>query len=515
MRKIPALAIFIMWFLFFGCQKEITEPPGTTESLVISGFSPDSVKVGDLVVIKGQGFDSSVTGNIVVINHVQQEVLQASDTTVIIRIAATTITGKIVIKANHQQVVSVKDLVVSSARQRQLSVVSFSPDAVRIGDTVIIKGQGFSAVVSENLVAIHTTSAQVLSANDSLLIVKVLPGTSSGKIIVGVNGQVSYSSIDLVILSEDVWTRKQDFPFTWPGNIYLNGNGFVKGFSSASRGYFFKSNRLWEYNPTNNKWTSKTSPSGPSEKNFAFCFTIGTKAYVGLGASLPGNSAPMTKEVWQYDMTNDTWTRKNDFPGAARVEPFSFSIKGFGFVGGGDTTNGSYGMAADVWRYDPSSDGWKRVADFPGSHSIGISGFNIENTGFVLEAGQGYPTAPTASFDVPYLWSYNGDSDTWTQKATLPANGRTIISATVFTIEKRAFAAIGATDNTMVNGQLVKNDFWEYIAAINTWIKRTDVGGPVRWFGSSFAINGKGYVGVGNGERYDINHTDLWQYNPE
>lgn len=515
MRNIAALAISIMWFLFFGCQREITEPSGMTKGLAIFSFSPDSVKAGDIVVIKGQGFDSSITGNIVLINNVQQEVLQASDTIVIIRVAASTITGKIIVKANNQQAVSVKDLIVSSATQRQLNVVSFSPGAVRIGDTVTIKGKGFSTVVSENLVAINTTSAQVLSANDSLITIKVLPGTSSGKIIVGVNGQVSYSSNDLIILTDDVWTRKQDFPFTWSGSIDLNGNGFIKGFSSASRGYFFKSNRLWEYNPANNTWTSKTSPSGPSGKNFVFCFTIGTKAYIGLGAAAPGSSTPMTKEVWEYDMTNDTWTRKNDFPGTARVEPFSFSIKGFGFVGGGDTTNGSYGMAADVWKYDPSSDSWKRVADFPGNHSIGISGFNIENTGFVLEAGQGYPTAPTASFGVPYLWSYNGDSDTWTQKATLPVNGRTIISATVFTIVKRAFAAIGATGNTIVNGQLVKNDFWEYVAATDTWIKRTDVGGPVRWFGSSFAINGKGYVGVGNGERYDINHTDLWQYNPE
>jgi len=516
MKKILFLNLFVLFLASIGCQKEITPLDDSPDSLLqIHSFSPDSARVGDVVIIKGKGFDSAANGNAITINNIQQQVLQSSDTVLLIQITAATTTGRIGVRVKNEQAISSESLVIFSADQIQpLMISSFNPDTARIGDTIQIKGKGFDPAASGNIVQVHNTTAQVISANDSLLVIKVSDGSATGKISIAAKGQAATSSRELVILPGDSWTRKQDFPFTWTGDFMLNGNGFVKGFSSSTKGFFFKNNKLWQYDPVGNSWTAKADlPAGI--KNFTFSFTIDTKAYIGLGAALPGDLMSMTKEVWEYDMTNNTWTRKNDFPGAGRVEPFSFSVNNFGYVGGGDATNANGSSLKDFWKYNPQTDSWNRVANFPGNHSVGVSGLNIGNKGFVLEAGQGNPTAPVSNFTAINLWSYDASLDMWSQKTSFPANGRTIISATMFSLGNKAFAAIGADDATDINGQLIKKDFWEYDVATDKWIERVDVGGPVRWFSSSFSIGNKGYVGLGNGNTISQNHTDFWQYTPE
>jgi N-acetylneuraminic acid mutarotase len=505
------ITLAIVLITAFGCQRGTSDPLNPlTDSLSIVSFTPVSAHIGDTIKIKGKGFDPTGTGNLITINSVQQIVLAGTDSIILMKVAPNTTTGKILLKARNMETISSVSLEVIPL----LSILTLSPAAAYIGDTITIKGTGFSPSAPGNVITIHNTPAQVIMANDSVLKIKILPATTSGSITIVANGQTSTSAGILTILDHEIWTRKQDFPFSWAGSLYLNGNGFVNGFSSATRGYYFKSSKLWEYDPLANTWASKPNLPVARIKNFTFSFTIGTKAYIGLGAESPGDVAGMTKEVWEYDMANSQWTRKNDFPGSARVMPFSFSINGNGYVGGGDISNTGTQIVKDVWQYNPMADAWIRVADFPVAQ-IGMTGFQIGNTGYVLEAGQGNPTAPAGNLTSVRLWSYDSATNIWLQKASLPTTGRTVNSATVFSTGGKAYAAIGANDSTMVNGVLVKNDFWEYNPVTNTWTKRTDVGGQVRWWPASFSIGNKGYVGLGNGTFYTANHTDFWQYTPE
>lgn len=99
-------------------------------------------------------------------------------------------------------------------------------------------------------------------------------------------------------------------------------------------------------------------PGGPRYASTSF--TIGDKAYVGLGVL----SDTSLQDFWQYTPANKKWIRKKDFPGGARVAAVAFTISGKGYVGTGQT-NTTAGVE-DFWEYDPSTDSWTKKADFPG-----------------------------------------------------------------------------------------------------------------------------------------------------
>jgi N-acetylneuraminic acid mutarotase len=77
----------------------------------------------------------------------------------------------------------------------------------------------------------------------------------------------------------------------------------------------------------------------------------------------------------------------------------------------------------------------------------------------------------------------------------------------------KAYAALGRS-GIIVNGQQVKEDFWEYDPQTDSWAMKPQVGGPTRIFPCSFAVNGKGYVGLGTGTTVFERHLDFWQYTP-
>jgi hypothetical protein len=49
---------------------------------------------------------------------------------------------------------------------------------------------------------------------------------------------------------------------------------------------------------------------------------------------------------WEYDPTNNVWTRKADLGGEPRYGAFGFSINSVGYIGTGDNSNG---YQKDFW----------------------------------------------------------------------------------------------------------------------------------------------------------------------
>ena len=64
-------------------------------------------------------------------------------------------------------------------------------------------------------------------------------------------------------------------------------------------------------------------------------------------------------------------------------------------------------------------------------------------------------------------------------------------------------------------GGSTKKDFWEYDPSTDTWTQKANFPGSARWFAAGFVINGKGYLGTGsttssmNGEV-----ADFYEYDP-
>ena len=85
------------------------------------------------------------------------------------------------------------------------------------------------------------------------------------------------------------------------------------------------------------------------------------------------------------------WEQKTNLPAAGRNHPVTFSINGIGYV----TTGGNDGPPFyfdDMWKYNPATDSWSPLGDFPGGDrsfaygvehgGYGYAGFGASDDGF-------------------------------------------------------------------------------------------------------------------------------------
>ncbi len=243
---------------------------------------------------------------------------------------------------------------------------------------------------------------------------------------------------------------------------------------------------FWEYNPENNTWTKKADFGGEARIQ-AVGFSIGNKGYIGTG----GRSG-YRSDFWEYNPVNDTWTRKADFPGVARWAAVGFSIGNKGYIGTGG--NGTQ-YFKDFWEYDPANDKWTQKADFPGTVRGGAVGFSIDSKGYI---GLGWSEGNLKND----FWEYNPANDSWVQIADFPAGGRQ--GATGFSVGLKGYVVAG-------NDATNKNDFWEWDSTTNTWQQKENFGGTGRIKGVGFSIDSKAYFGTGNSSGGYKN--DFWEYN--
>lgn len=288
------------------------------------------------------------------------------------------------------------------------------------------------------------------------------------------------------------WYRKADYiqsARTSAVAFSIGTGGYIgTGFDSTS----FRRN-FAVYNQLSNAWTATASMGGSTgsglSRDAAICFTVGTKAYVGLGQG----SNPYLNDLWEYDAGSDTWTQKANFGGTARRAATSFSLNNKGYVVCGQDAGG---LKKDMYMYDPTTNVWTAKSNFPGTARRLPVAFTIGTAAFV---GTGDDGAFTKDF-----YRYNPTSDTW---IPIPDFGGTArYAATCFVIGTDGYVGTGY-DNTLSN----RKDFWKYNSLTNSWSAVKDFSGTARSNAVGFAIGAFGYVGTG----YDtLTAKDLWAYDP-
>ena len=382
-----------------------------------------------------------------------------------------------------------------------LTISGFSPANAKVNDTVIITGAGFGSAVSNVTVKINDIPQQVINVKPDTIRIKVISATTSGKISVIIDGQSTSSTNDLVVVQAPVppWVQKKDFAAQW------SDYSSALGISAGNRGFYFKG-QLWEYLPQQDSWIKKADKPADGAGSFNCGFVINNQVFIAYG----GYTTLDSVKLWAYNLSTDTWTKKKNLPIQPRISPFGFAVNNVGYVGGGQISFAANMHAHDFWKYDEQNDTWSRMPDFPGPWTIGISGFTIGSEPYVYDAGTGYPQAPLAGTSQGRLWHYNVTSNSWEEKASCPG-GTGNFSAAVFSIGTKGYVGVSVTKNPPEP----KNDFWMYDPALNTWTKKTDVGGGLRWFGSGFAIGDRGYVGLGTGNTFAQQKKDFWEYTPE
>ncbi|WP_345029746.1 Kelch repeat-containing protein [Ravibacter arvi] len=196
--------------------------------------------------------------------------------------------------------------------------------------------------------------------------------------------------------------------------------GFTIGeLGYAGLGYSANQERLkdfWEYNPVQKFWTQKAAFGGTARQD-AVAFSIGNKGYVGTGYD-----GDYKSDFWEYDPASNKWKQVDSLPSTsgsgARQQAVAFTLGNKAYVGLG--FDGNYKQ--DFYEYTPDDKGgnWKQITSFIGGKRQGAAAFVIGDKAYV-----GFGRGNTA-VNHSDLYEFNpGAEQVWVAKAELTDHPRT------------------------------------------------------------------------------------------
>lgn len=143
---------------------------------------------------------------------------------------------------------------------------------------------------------------------------------------------------------------------------------------------------------------------------------------------------------------------------------------------------------------------WESRAPMPGAR-WGSGTFVTNGLAFVVGGRSN-------GIDYPQMWAYNPITDTWSQKASFPGIARK--QATAFAINGKGYYGLGNTGTSTFF-----DDFWEYDPVDDSWTQKADFPAGARYNTWQFVLNGIAYVGGGNSAGASGPfHADAFSYNP-
>lgn len=215
--------------------------------------------------------------------------------------------------------------------------------------------------------------------------------------------------------ASDTWEILPDFPGA--------ARSFSYGTTRGSKAYVgfggfdgMRYNDMWEYDSTTEEWTELTAC--PCDPRYHPAFVqLEDKIFVGMG-----NNPSNLKDWWEYDIPTNAWTQKNSLPGPERHHPFYFGIDNVAYVGfgHGNRVNGETRIFNDFYKFDPATDEWEQMEDFPGEARVAGTQFDYNGKGYVLSGdGDDHSFMEEGEF-----WEYEPLTDTWTQLTSHPGSSR-------------------------------------------------------------------------------------------
>jgi hypothetical protein len=135
-----------------------------------------------------------------------------------------------------------------------------------------------------------------------------------------------------------------------------------------------------------------------------------------------------------------TWVRKNDFPGHARLNPINFTIANEAYLGYGkqNLLSGEHPDSVEIWKYNPVSDTWTAVSGIPGNEK-GTEAFNLGDSAYIKSGGG-------RGMVNNHFYQYMPASDSWSPRALFPAD--TLFNAASFSLNKQGYITGGSDTNS-------------------------------------------------------------------
>jgi N-acetylneuraminic acid mutarotase len=207
------------------------------------------------------------------------------------------------------------------------------------------------------------------------------------------------------------------------------------------------------------------------------------------------NGSTYYNDFWEWDSSTDTWTQRANFF-ASRMYAAGFELNGKGYMGLGKFVSTTYN---DFWQYDPSTNAWTQKASFPGTGRSNAVAFSINGKGYIGGGGIG-GTSLTYYND---FYQYNPISNTWASRTSFSTIGGTGIVS--FAVNGKGYAGLG-------HRNIYRNDMWEYDPVADTWTQKGNFPGGTRTVSSAFVIGNYAYVGGGYNGSSD--QQDFWRWEP-
>lgn len=200
-----------------------------------------------------------------------------------------------------------------------------------------------------------------------------------------------------------------------------------------------------------------------------------------IGGGLGAGPDSQTNQVWAYDPTTNTWTRKADIPVNPGIRAFGSgaAFNGRVYVFGG--YNGSQYLET-TWIYNPADNTWREGARMPAPRfgsAVGVAGEKI-----IVAAG----FSPSGATNT--TWEYDPAADTYTVKAPMPLPEGRVHGVTVETETRLEVHVLGGSSSSMLH--------LAYNALTNTWITPSPAPIPFRVFDPA-VVNVGGLIYVAGG----------------
>ena len=462
----------------------------------ITSISPLNATFRDEVTISGNNFDHELSRNKVYFGNIEATITYADKNTLKVQVpdGLESSSEKIKVEAQLQEDVYEENF------QLLPPEISFVPQDVKAKQEITIQGKNFHPVTEKNHVTIEDIEVDLSSGNTEGLDTEIPLGPFPRRkakvklklLDITVEYEVELNIIDnWVMISEELPFRFRRGPknavvvnnvayilarqkgnyfdesvylwrfdstdFTWEKidtNVPEHGT-FASGILETNGSEIFyytsnPSNDFWQYSIENNSW--KKLPSFPgNRRDYPAHFSMGNDIYIGIGTDLLPYSPVSYEDFFKYNSSTNEWTQISDlgfdiWGGNRRTGMASFVIDDIAYLAGGASNTGDL----DAWSYDPGSDSWIQIADFP-FPSYESVGFQIGGIGYVTGGASIGGADPSAK-----SWSYSPDSDSWEESYSIKLGRRWHFS---FVLNGKAY--IGGGDN--YSGGSAEDSFYEFI----------------------------------------------------
>ncbi len=235
-----------------------------------------------------------------------------------------------------------------------------------------------------------------------------------------------------------------------------------------------------------NVW-SQVAPFAGGLRSGGVAFAVKDKGYYGLGKSSLQGEETYYNDLWQYDPISDSWNKLSDFPSTGLDMAINFVINDVAYVALGryyDPTKNGYNLT--TYAYNVSKDTWEKMMQFPSIGRTGSVSFVANGKGYVVG---GYKERDAYTDEV---WCFDPLRNSWTQKNNFP-----LALTGCYTFILNNIVYVGGGYN--LKEKIQNTTLYKYDIDSDSWSEAYTECEPII-YSSGFSAGDKCYVAGGEGE---------------